>query len=52
MTEHKKQALTYAITAEAEPRIRKHVDSVNKKTGVPKQKIVSDLILVGIKVEK
>lgn len=48
----KKAALTYAITTEAEPRIRKHVDSVNAKTKIPKGKIASDLMLAGIKAGK
>ncbi|MEG1926364.1 MAG: hypothetical protein RR415_11540 [Ruthenibacterium sp.] len=44
-----KQPLTYSMLRENEQEIRNYIDSVNKKTGIPKGRIATDLILAGIK---
>lgn len=48
----KKKALTYAIDASSERKIRSFVNRKNKQTRIPKGKIATDLILAGIAAEE
>lgn len=52
MAEAEKRKLTYAIEPQFEDQIRSFVDEENKNTGKSKLRIVTDLILIGIKVKE
>lgn len=47
-----KNPLTYAIVPEFEEEIREYVDHINRKTDLPKQRIVSDLLIEAIRRAK
>ena len=47
-----KRYLTYAITEDLEDEIRTYVNAINKRTGITKQRIVSDLIVAGMRGKK
>ena len=47
-----KNPITYAIIPKFEKEIREYVDYINQKTGLPKQRIVSDLLLDSIRRAK
>ena len=48
----KKEALTYAITPAREDEIKSFVDAVHAKTRMPKEHIISELLIEGIRRAK
>ena len=47
-----KAPLTYAITAQFAPEIREYVDGIHARTGLPKNRIVSNLLLETVRRAK
>lgn len=50
--EQRKGALTYAISQDFEEEIRSYVDKVNRETELPKQRIVTELLIDAIRRAK
>ena len=48
----KKNPLTYAITPQFSPEIREYVDGIHARTGLPKNRIVSNLLLETVRRAK
>ena len=48
----KKQPLTYAITPVFSDEIKAYVDSIHKETGLPKNRIVSNILFEAVRNAK